>query len=92
MVEIQRVAMPVGYFPTVPESSSILGALRSETDLEELGPDYIRVDPVIRVVGQRCTSYLSINQVKMLHICFLEGDPAYALAHQKVQGTLDFIV
>ena len=86
MVEIQRISMPLGYFPTVPESSSVLGVLRSEGDLMELGPAYIRVHRVIRLVGRMTLKYLSSSQLQMLHICFLEDHAEYALAHQKLRG------
>lgn len=82
--------MPVDYFPTIPESSSVLGVLRSETGLEQLGPAYIQVDRVIRVVGRQSTVYLTARQLQMLHICFLEGDEDYALAQRKVEGTFLF--
>ena len=87
MVEMERVRQPPGYFPTVPEKSSILGALRSGAIDEKAGPDYIRVESVLRGLGDTVTRHLTLTQSAALHDFFLFDRPVYRRAHQKLQGT-----
>ena len=86
MVEMQRASQPIGYFPTLPESSSILGAFRSGTSMEEDGPDYIRVDAIIRLVGRSKSQYLNSVQMESLHRFFLQDNKFYSMAHLKMLG------
>ena len=86
MIETQRILMPPGDFPTVPEASSVLGVFRAGVGIEEEGPDYIRFDVVIRLLGRCKEVYLTPTLLEMLHLYFLEEDPGYGMAHQKLLG------
>ena len=87
MVEMERVRQPLGYFPTLQEQSSILGALHVGAFDEVNGPDYIVGTPIIRVLGRvRSGVELSDIQREQIHLFFLHDRPLYRRAHRKLQG------
>ena len=92
-VEMERVRQPAGYFPTVPEGSSILGALRIGAFDEEEGPDYIFGAPIVRQLGKVVAKHLTLVQSEQLHAYFLQDDqqPIYQRAHRKLQGNSYYI-
>jgi hypothetical protein len=86
MIECARVVMPPGYFPTAPETSSILGALRAGCIDEERGPDYIRFERIVRAAGRMKQTLLAPPQMDQVHRFFLEEHAPYAEAHRKLAG------
>ena len=86
MVEMVRVREPLGYFPSLREGSSILGALHAGAFHEEDGPDYISADTIIRKLGRFVTRQLTTSQSEKLHAFFLEDRSLYQRAHSKLKG------
>lgn len=86
MVEVERMRQPPGYFPTVPEKSSLLGAQNSGAFDMKSGPDYIRFEVMIRKLGLCVTRELRPEQSKAVHMYFLDTRDIYQSAHQKLAG------
>jgi hypothetical protein len=87
MIEIERIIQPPGYFVSDPPKSSYAGAVQSGAFDEVVGPDYIRVERVVRMMGKLTSKYLTPTQSDALHEFFLLDQPVYREAHRKLAGT-----
>lgn len=87
MIEVERIIQPHGYFVSDPPKSTYVGAVHSGAFDEVAGPDYIRVERVVRVLGKLTSKYLTPTQSAAVHEFFLLDRPLYREAHQKLAGT-----
>ena len=88
MIEVERIIQPPGYFVSDPPKSSYCGAVQLGAFDEAAGPDYIRVDRVVRMLGKQTSKYLSPTESDALHAFFLLDRPVYREAHRKLAGML----